>query len=58
MKHAPLLGVNGACFIGHGRSNVKAVRNAIKAAHDFVQRRIPDKIRAKAITFAPPALTR
>jgi glycerol-3-phosphate acyltransferase PlsX len=55
---APLLGVNGACLIGHGRSNAKAVRNAIKAAHDFVQRRIPDKIRSKAITFAPSALSR
>jgi glycerol-3-phosphate acyltransferase PlsX len=55
---APLLGVNGACLIGHGRSNAKAVRNAIKAAHDFVERGIPGKIRAKAITFAPPALTR
>jgi glycerol-3-phosphate acyltransferase PlsX len=55
---APLLGVNGACLIGHGRSNAKAVRNAIKAAHDFVERGIPEKIRAKAITFAPPALTR
>jgi glycerol-3-phosphate acyltransferase PlsX len=55
---APLRGVNGACLIGHGRSNAKAVRNAIKAAHDFVARRIPDKIRAKAVTFAPPALTR
>ncbi len=55
---APLLGVKGACLIGHGRSNAKAVRNAIKAAHDFVQRRIPEKIRAKATTFAPPARTR
>jgi glycerol-3-phosphate acyltransferase PlsX len=55
---APLLGVNGACLIGHGRSNAKAVRNAIRAAHDFVERGIPGKIRAKAITFAPPALTR
>jgi glycerol-3-phosphate acyltransferase PlsX len=55
---APLLGVNGACLIGHGRSNAKAVRNAIKAANDFVQRRIPEKIREKAVTFAPPALTR
>jgi phosphate acyltransferase len=49
----PLLGVNGACFIGHGRSNAKAVRNAIRAANDFVARRIPDKIRDKAVTFAP-----
>jgi phosphate acyltransferase len=54
----PLLGVNGACLIGHGRSNAKAVRNAIKAAHDFVERRIPEKIHAKAVTFAPPALSR
>lgn len=55
---APLLGVRGACLIGHGRSNAKAVRNAIKAAHDFVQRRIPEKIHDKAMTFAPPAITR
>ena len=55
---APLLGVKGACLIGHGRSNAKAVRNAIKAAHDFVEHLIPDKIHAKAITFAPSALTR
>ncbi len=55
---APLLGVRGACLIGHGRSNAKAVRNAIKAAHEFVARRIPEKIRDKAVTFAPAALTR
>jgi glycerol-3-phosphate acyltransferase PlsX len=55
---APLLGVKGACLIGHGRSNAKAVRNAIKAAHDFVERGIPEKIHDKAMTFAPPALTR
>lgn len=29
---APLLGVNGVTLIGHGRSNAKAVYNAIKAA--------------------------
>ncbi len=33
---APLLGVNGACFIGHGSSNAKAIRNAIAAAAAFV----------------------
>jgi glycerol-3-phosphate acyltransferase PlsX len=27
----PLLGVNGVCVIGHGRSNAKAVKSAIKA---------------------------
>jgi glycerol-3-phosphate acyltransferase PlsX len=49
----PLLGVKGACFIGHGRSNAKAVRNAVRAAHEFVRHRIPEKIRAKAAEFAP-----
>jgi len=27
---AHLLGVNGICIIGHGRSNQKAVKNAIR----------------------------
>jgi glycerol-3-phosphate acyltransferase PlsX len=55
---APLLGVNGACLIGHGRSNAKAVRNAIRAADDFVRRGIPEKIRERALLFAPPSLSR
>lgn len=50
---APLLGVKGACLIGHGRSNGKAVRNAIRAADEFAQRGIPEKIRAKALELAP-----
>lgn len=29
---APLLGINGVCIIGHGRSNAKAVCNAVKVA--------------------------
>ena len=33
---APLLGVDGACFICHGASNAKAIRNAIRAAANFV----------------------
>lgn len=28
----PLLGVDGICIIGHGRSNAKAIQNAIKGA--------------------------
>jgi glycerol-3-phosphate acyltransferase PlsX len=34
---APLLGLNGACVIGHGASSAKAVRNAIRVAADFVR---------------------
>lgn len=54
---APLLGVRGACLIGHGRSNAKAVRNAVKAAHEFASHGIPEKIRARALQFAPVPLT-
>jgi phosphate acyltransferase len=51
---APLLGLKGALFIGHGRSNVKAVKNAVRAAHQFVKAGIPAKIAEKARQFAPP----
>ena len=34
---APLLGVNGVCIISHGRSDARAVRNAIRAAADAVE---------------------
>ncbi len=34
---APLLGVNGLVFIGHGRSNTKALVNAIRVARQAVE---------------------
>jgi glycerol-3-phosphate acyltransferase PlsX len=34
---APLLGVNGACFIAHGSSEAKTIRAAIKNCRTFVQ---------------------
>ncbi|MBM3294129.1 MAG: phosphate acyltransferase PlsX [Candidatus Aminicenantes bacterium] len=42
---AQLLGLNGVCIIGHGRSNMKAVKNAVRLAKDFVVRRVQDRIR-------------
>ena len=42
---AHLLGVNGVCIIGHGRSNPVAVKNAMRVAKDFVVNRVQDKIR-------------
>ena len=33
---APLLGLNGVCIIGHGASEAKAVRNAIRVARESV----------------------
>lgn len=44
---APLLGVNGGCIISHGRSNAKAIKNAMRVARDFVNNRIDTKIREK-----------
>lgn len=41
---APLLGVNGVVIIGHGRSNAKAIKNAIRVAHEEVDRQFNEKI--------------
>jgi len=41
---APLLGVNGVVIIGHGRSNVNAIKNAIRVAKEEVERRFNEKI--------------
>jgi glycerol-3-phosphate acyltransferase PlsX len=41
---ALLLGLNGVCIIGHGRSNVNAVKHAVRLAKDFVLSKVQDKI--------------
>jgi glycerol-3-phosphate acyltransferase PlsX len=41
---APLLGLNGLCLICHGRSNSKAIRNAIRVAKEFAEGRINERI--------------
>jgi glycerol-3-phosphate acyltransferase PlsX len=38
---APLLGVDGVVIIGHGRSSPKAVKNAIRLAHEYAQIGLP-----------------
>lgn len=42
---APLLGLNGLVFIGHGRSNAHALVSAIKTARQAVQVRLLDEIK-------------
>ena len=42
---APLLGVNGVCIIGHGRSDARAVRNAVRAAETAVDNDLVQAIR-------------
>jgi len=44
---APLLGVEGGCFIGHGRSNPKAVRNSILRAVEFCEADLHIRLRDK-----------
>jgi glycerol-3-phosphate acyltransferase PlsX len=41
---APLLGVKGVCFITHGSSNTNAIKNAVRVAAEFSDRRINDAI--------------
>ncbi len=41
---APLLGVNGICIIGHGSSSVKAIKNGIRVASEFVDHQVNQHI--------------
>src|SRR5206468_1524123 len=41
---APLVGLNGLCVVGHGRSSAKAVRNGVAMAARFVSQGLIDKL--------------
>ena len=41
---APLLGINGGCFIGHGRSNGRAIQSAIRRAVEFSSAQLDRRI--------------
>ena len=43
---APLLGINGTCIISHGRSTSKAIKNAVRVASDFAQKKVYKTISA------------
>ncbi|MBI3173847.1 MAG: phosphate acyltransferase PlsX [Chloroflexi bacterium] len=43
---APLLGVNGLVFIGHGRSDAFAVKNAIRVARNAVDAKVLDAMKS------------
>ena len=43
---APLLGVNGKVFIGHGRSDPEAIENAIRSADEAERHGVLDQVRA------------
>lgn len=42
---APLLGVNGGFIICHGSSKAKAIKNAIRVAHEFSEKKVVEHIR-------------
>jgi glycerol-3-phosphate acyltransferase PlsX len=42
---APLLGVDGAVIVGHGRSDARAVKNAIRMAVQSVENGVLDAIK-------------
>jgi glycerol-3-phosphate acyltransferase PlsX len=42
---APLLGVSRIVVIGHGRSNARAIRNAIRSVKEFSEKRTADLIK-------------
>lgn len=46
---APLLGVNGACLIGHGRSSAKAIRNAIRFSSFYASSGVIESIGDKIL---------
>ena len=56
---APLLGVRGAYVIGHGRSDAKAVANAIRVAHDYIggRRRRADRGRPRCVPRKRPGVS-
>jgi glycerol-3-phosphate acyltransferase PlsX len=43
---APLLGVNGLVFIGHGRSDALAIKNAIRVAKEAVESKVLDALKS------------
>jgi len=52
---APLLGVKGVCFITHGSSNANAIKNAIRVAAEFAERKINNKIEKELAAVRPSA---
>jgi glycerol-3-phosphate acyltransferase PlsX len=49
---APLVGLNGLCIVGHGRSSPKAVRNAVAMAARGVSERLVDNLAREVAAHA------
>lgn len=44
---APLLGIDGVAVVAHGRSDARAIKNAIRVAKEAVENQLVSKIRAE-----------
>ena len=44
---APLLGIDGVAVVAHGRSDARAIKNAIRVAKEAVENELVGKIRAE-----------
>ena len=54
---APLLGVNGTGIVCHGRSNAKAIKNAIKVAAEMIRGKVNGHI-IQILSESNPALAK
>jgi len=52
---APPRGITGDCIITHGSSNANAIKNAIRVAGEFAERKINDKI-ARELAAIPASV--
>ncbi len=50
---APLLGLKGVCIITHGSSNANAIKNAVRVAAEFSERRINESIEQGLAALRP-----
>jgi len=50
---APLLGVNGACFIAHGSSEARTIRAAIRNCRNFVRLGVNEAVVRRLAEVAP-----
>ena len=53
---APLLGVNGVCIIGHGRSDARAIIGALRVAETSVRENVVQEIERAMLALKPPSV--
>ncbi len=55
---APLLGINGVGMICHGGSNVKAIKNAVRFAHEYARSGVTEHVSEKLSENYPVSIQR